>query len=251
MPIPHHQIQGHYDWTKEALRGAQRSCGTERFYCEESQTSAFRQPWKAPRITLDGTYGKDNAPLRGCILLLLILNSLHNTATDRRWARFHFNTSPAKTPALLTILSSNLRCGLAAEQDTAEQYSKTGRTKVKRSRKHRSLIKYLSWPSHDTNPLRCSSGNKGKMLVRSHLSLKSHTQYYKDGKLLQVSSIQSKCGWLGTDCWWSGDYHSLSLTRIQFHPPQVTPHSNPVNITVQGLQHLLSHPEMAQPFYID
>ena len=31
-----------------------------------------------------GTYCKGNAPLKGCIVLLLILNSMHNTATDRR-----------------------------------------------------------------------------------------------------------------------------------------------------------------------
>ena len=32
-------------------------------------------------------------------------------------------------------------------------------------------------------------------------------------------------------CAWPGVYHSLNLTRIQYHSPQVTPHTNPVLIT--------------------
>ena len=35
-------------------------------------------------------------------------------------------------------------------------------------------------------------------------------------------------------CAWPGDYHSLSLTRIQFHPPKVTPLTNLQEVTVQG-----------------
>ena len=36
-------------------------------------------------------------------------------------------------------------------------------------------------------------------------------------------------------CAWPGDYHSLGLTRIQFHPPKVTPRSHSDEVTVQGL----------------
>ena len=82
------------------------------------------------RVTRAGTYGKGNAPLKGCIWLLLILNSMHNSATDRRWTRLQSKTPPARKPALLTTLSSSLRCESAAEHHTAEQYSKTGRTKL-------------------------------------------------------------------------------------------------------------------------
>ena len=32
-----------------------------------------------------------------------------------------------------------------------------------------------------------------------------------------------------------GDYHSLSLARIQFHPPKVTPLNNLHEVTSQGL----------------
>ena len=31
------------------------------------------------------------------------------------------------------------------------------------------------------------------------------------------------------------DYHSIGLTRIQFHPPNVTPLTNPAKVTDQGL----------------
>ena len=76
--------------------------------------------------------GQGNALLKGCIGLLLILNRMHNSATDRRWARLHSITPPARKPALLTTLSSSLRCESAAEHHTAEQYSKTGRTKLQK-----------------------------------------------------------------------------------------------------------------------
>ena len=82
---------------------------------------------KAPRVTLAGTYDKGNAPLKGCIRLLLILNNKLNTATDRQWARLQSKTPPARKRALLTTLSSSLRFESAAEHHTAEQYSKTGR----------------------------------------------------------------------------------------------------------------------------
>ena len=62
--------------------------------------------WRTTRVRRAGTYGNYNAPLRGCIGLLLILNSMHNTPTDRRWARLHSQTPPAKKTAPLTTLSS-------------------------------------------------------------------------------------------------------------------------------------------------
>ena len=63
---------------------------------------------KAPRVTRAGTYSKGNALLKGCFGLLLILNCMHNSATDRRWARLHYKTPPARKPALPTTLSSSL-----------------------------------------------------------------------------------------------------------------------------------------------
>ena len=73
-----------------------------------------------------------NATLEGCIGLLLILNSVHNTATDRRWERLNSKTPPAKKTSFLTTLSSTLRCESAAEYHTDGQYYKTnGRSSKK------------------------------------------------------------------------------------------------------------------------
>ena len=36
------------------------------------------------------------------------------------------------------------------------------------------------------------------------------------------------------------DYHSLGLTRIQFHPPKVTPLTNSAKVTDQGLSYCTS-----------
>ena len=44
----------------------------------------------------------------------------------------HSNTPPVRNQAPLTTRSSSLRCVLAAEHQTAEQYSKTGRTKPRK-----------------------------------------------------------------------------------------------------------------------
>ena len=98
---------------------------TEKSHNEEARTSTYEQP-KHTRVTRAFTYGKGNAPLKGCIWLLLILNSIHNSATYRRWARFHSKTPPARKPALL------ITCESAAAHHTAEQYSKTGRTKLQK-----------------------------------------------------------------------------------------------------------------------
>ena len=86
-------------------------------------TSAYEQP-KYHRVTHASTYSKGNAPLKGCIGLLSILNSMHNSATDRWWARLQSKTPLARKPALMTTVSSSLRCESAAEYHTAEQSSK-------------------------------------------------------------------------------------------------------------------------------
>ena len=91
-----------------------------------------------------------------------------------------------KKIALLTTLSSSLTCESAVEHHTAEQYSKTGRTKLqKRSHKERPIMKYLPGLSHDTKPLRCSTGNRAKVLLKGHPSIKRHPQYNKVSRLLQ------------------------------------------------------------------
>ena len=78
--------------------------------------------------------GKGNAPHSLCVGLLQILNSMHDTVTDRRCTRLHSNIPPVGKLALLTTLSKSLRCKSAAEHHTAEQYSKTSATKLWRYR---------------------------------------------------------------------------------------------------------------------
>ena len=53
-------------------------------------------------------------------------------------------------------------------------------------------MKYLPGLSHDTKPLSCSTGGTEKVLLKGHLSIKRHTQYNKDSRLLQHSSIQKQ-----------------------------------------------------------
>ena len=57
---------------------------------------ANERQWATNAIRLtctagSGTYGNGNASLIWCIGLHLILYSMHNTATDRRWARLYCN----------------------------------------------------------------------------------------------------------------------------------------------------------------
>ena len=42
------------------------------------------------------------------------------------------------------------------------------------------------------------------------------------------------------------DYHSLGLTRIQFHPPKVTPLTDPAKVSDQGLRYCNSDASDAQ-----
>ena len=102
----------HQDRSKETLMGGTikgsevlRSSTARR----RKRVYLYEQATKATRVTRAGTCGKGNAPLKGCIGLLLILYSMPNTATDRRWARLHSKTPTAIKTALLTTLSSSLR----------------------------------------------------------------------------------------------------------------------------------------------
>ena len=113
-------------------------------YCEVQQwggTKVYLCAIKALRATRTGTYGKGRAPQSGCFRLHLILYSIHNTATDRRWERSQLSTPPAKKQAPLTTRSSSLRCVSPAQHHTAEKYSKTGKTKPQ---KHLPMSN-LSW----------------------------------------------------------------------------------------------------------
>ena len=75
----------------------------------------------------------------------------------------------------------------------------------------------------DTKSLRNCPANRAKMLLKSYIGIKCHYEYVMVIRLLQHSSANSQCVWLGMYCDSPGDYHSLNLTRIQFYSPEVTP----------------------------
>ena len=152
----------------------------------------YRCAITAPRVTRTGTYGTGRAPFKGYIGLHLILYSIHNTETDRRCAGSHANTPPVKKLAPLTTRSSSLRCLSAAEHQTAEQYSKTGKNKPpKVSSKKQSIMEYLPGLPQDTKRLRSCSGNRANMLLKSHFGIKSHYQYNKVIRFLQHNTANS------------------------------------------------------------
>ena len=101
--------------------------------------------------------------------------------------------------------------------------------------KKQSIMEYLPGLPQDTKPLKSCSGKRAKMFLKSPLGINRHSQYNKVIRLLQHSSTNSQCGWLGMQCEWPGDYHSLCLTRIQFYPPKVTPLTNLHEVMVLGL----------------
>ena len=168
----------------ESLRSFQRDTerGTKGLrYWEVQQRGGTKEClWttKAQRVTRSGTYGKGNAPLRKCIGQLSILNSMNNTATDRRWETLHSKTPPSKKTELLTILSSMLikvwigswaRHCWAILQDRQDKAPK-------RSQKEWPIMKYLPGLFHNTEPLSCSSVCRAKVLPKGYLSVKRHPQ---------------------------------------------------------------------------
>ena len=92
----------------------------------------YRCATRTPSVTRTGTYGPDRATLRGCSGLHLILYSIHNISTDQRLAMSHSNTPVVRNRAPLSARSSSLWCVSASERHTAEQFSKTGRTKPRK-----------------------------------------------------------------------------------------------------------------------
>ena len=163
-----------------------------------------------------------------------MLHSIHNTATDRRCARSHSNTLQLiKKLAQQTTRFSSLVCiGCSTTlQNSVVLQDKT----PKASPKKQSIVEYLPGLPLDTKPLRSCSGNRAKMLLKSHLWIKCHTQYNQIIRFLHHSSANSCWGWLRMNCAWPADYHSLSLNRIQFHPSKFTPFTNLAEVTAKGL----------------
>ena len=107
--------------------------------------------------------------------LHLILYSIHNTATDRHCARSHSNTPPVNKLAPRTMWSSSLRCVSAAEHHTAEQYSKTSKTKPQKRLPRSSLSlntcqDFLKIPSRREAALETERGCFSKVILESNVT---------------------------------------------------------------------------------
>ena len=158
----------------------------------------------------------------------LNLKYLHNSATDRRWARLHSKTPPARKPALLTTQSSSLGCESAAEHHTAEQHSKTGRTKLQKDlrtsdRSWNTCQDFLMIPSLRAAVLETERRCFSNVIVATNVT--PNITRSADSFSTVPSRVNGvNWGWKVCDL----ETHSLSLTRIQFHSPQVTAHTNPV-----------------------
>ena len=91
------------------------------------------------------------------------------------------------------------------------------------SLKKQPIIEYSPGFSQDTEPLRSCSGNRPKMLLKSHIWTKCHSQYIWVIRLLQDSSANSYWGACGCNV---RDLETItvlvSLTFYKFHPTKVT-----------------------------
>ena len=113
------------------------------------------------------------------------------------WAISHSNTPPVRNRASLTARSSSLRCVSVAEHQTAEQYSKTGRTKPRKHLPRNDLswntrqeflnIRNLSEAAMETER-RCFS----KVILESNVT---HNIIRSSGSFSTVPSIVNRGDW--------------------------------------------------------
>ena len=116
-----------------------------------------------------------------------------------------------------------------------------GMTKPRKHLPRRSL----SWntcqdfkiPSHWEAALETEQRCFSKVILESNVS----PNITRSCRLFQHSSAISSCSWLGLHCAWHVDYHILTLTHIQFHPPKVTLLTNLDEIMAQGLYYCNSN----------
>ena len=160
-------------------------------YCEVLQrggAKVYRCATRAPRVTRTGTYGPGRASLRHRVTPDLVKHkqdchgSMMSNVTLKHTVR---NRAP------LTARSSSLRCLSAAEHQTAEQYSKTGRTKPGKHLPRSDLSSntrqdFLKIPSLLEASLETERRCFSKVILESNV-----TQYNKVIRLLQHSSANS------------------------------------------------------------
>ena len=124
----------------------------------------------------------------------------------------HSNTPPVRNWAPLTVQSSSLRCVSAAEHQTAEQYSKTGRTKLQ---KHltRSVLSWNTRQDFLKISSLCEAGLETERRCFSKVIFESNVtpKITRSSDSFNTVPPIVNGGWLGMHCAWPRDYHSLGL----------------------------------------
>ena len=158
---------------------------------------------------------------------------------DKRWAMSHSNTPPVRNRVPLIARSSSLRCVSAAEHQTAEQYSKSGRTK---HRKHlpRSDLSWNTRQDFRKIPSLWEPALETKRRCFSKVILESNvTQNVTrpSDSFSTVLSIVNGCDWgyilrdfetiiamvlLAFNFFPQRSHHSLTLPRSRIRAPDTT-----------------------------
>ena len=143
--------------------------------------------------------------------LLLILYSIHKTATDRRLEMLNSSTSPARKLAQMTTLSKSQRF-LRKPWSVVEVKSPEALHQERRIMQCSSgLLKIPSlWEAALETERRCVS----KVILSSNVTPKISRSTLRLYRLLQNSATQSYWERLGMHGAWPEDYHCLSLARM-------------------------------------
>ena len=152
--------------------------------CSISKQSATRPP----SVTRTGTFGTGRTACRGSIGYTwsyagyIILQQIDDVQCFFQ-TRSTWKKSTTVYTEKLCIGSRALHCRtvLVNRNDKA----------MKASPKQQSIEKHSLGLPQDVKPLRNSSGNWAKMLLKSHLEINYPSQYFKDIRLLQQISSNS------------------------------------------------------------
>ena len=101
--------------------------------------------------------------------------------------------------------------------------------------KNWSIMEHSPGLRQDTKSLKSCSRNRAKMLSKVSLEPNVTPNITRSSDSFSTVPPIVIWGWQRMHFAWLGDYHSLGLTRIQFHSPKVTPFTNPAKVTDQGL----------------
>ena len=146
-PVPHHRIQDQLDCPTGTLRREQNPMVLRGSVARRRiSIISIKSVTRAPRETRTGTYGtriehhkEGDAGNTWSYTAYTVQSQIDNE-------QCHTQTHPqVKKCSSLTARWISLRCVSAAEHHTAEQYSKTGRTKLPSKHLPRSIMEFSPW----------------------------------------------------------------------------------------------------------